>query len=211
MLNQPDATNSFWKDEELKSYINEAVRMYFAEISDLVEGQFTAFADLDIVANQELIALPADFFEVKALYKSISNGYVNLQYMNNLNMDYSKLGGGNDQSFFPVYYFQNNNLVLRPIPNFSETAGLRLEYLQFPDTLINGGDVLSSGVSPIFKQVIEMYAVYKAKLKESMVSGVVMHVIPEQHLASLTKKFKETVERRSHSITYVQPFNPEHF
>ena len=209
MLKQPDPTNSFWKDEELKMYINEAIRICYAEMSHLVEGHFTTSTNLNIVANVETVDLPTDFFEVKNVYKKVNNDYIAMPYLNNLNMDFSGLGVGSSTSYAPSYYFQGNTLVLRPIPNFSETAGLRLEYIQFPATLVNGGDTLTANISPIFKQVIEMYAVFKAKLVESMVSGVAMHQIPEAHFNTLFRSFKDAVERRSHGQTYIQAFNPE--
>jgi hypothetical protein len=152
MLKQPDPTNSFWKDEELKVYLNEGVRICYAEMTHLVEGHFTTAVNLDVVANVETVALPTDFFEVKNLYKKVNNDYISLQYMNNLNMDYSGLGAGSSLTYTPSYYFQGNNLVLRPLPNFSEIAALRLEYIQFPDTLVNGGDSLTTSISPIFKK-----------------------------------------------------------
>jgi hypothetical protein len=208
LLNQPDPLNSFWKDEELKQYINEAIRLYFVEVAQNNEGLFTTTASLNIVSGTETVALPSDCFEVKALYKAVDNGYVILEYRNNMTESYSTQGGGDGNSYCPSYYFRQNNLVLRPVPNFSQTAGLLIEYIQFPETLINGGDSLSNQISPVFRQVIEMYAVYKAKLKESMVSGVVMHKIPEENLGALATAFRDAIQLRAKSPVYILPFNP---
>jgi hypothetical protein len=81
--------------------------------------------------------------------------------------------------------------------------------MQFPDQMSVGADTLTAQVSPIFKQLVEMYAVYKAKLKESLVNGVVLHTVAKENLNELYASFKEAIERRSKNPTFVQPFNPE--
>lgn len=209
LLNQQDPNNSFWKDTELTSHLNEGVRIYFMEVERANEGQFTAQTDLNIVNNAAEVALPADFYKVRTLYKKVSDGYIALPYRNTINEGYSTQGGSGSDTYLPSYHFRGNNLVLRPTPNYSETAGLRLEYVQFPDTMVWGGDSLTSQVSPIFKNLIVAYAVYKAKLKESMVNGVDVHSIAEKHLAVLYDSFKNAIAPRSKNQTFVVPFHPE--
>lgn len=208
-LNQKDPLNSFWTDQELTSYLNEAVRMYFGEVLLNNEGYFTTTSDLNIVANTETVALPTDCFKVKNLFKKVTNGYVLLPYRNNLTESFSTQGGTSGDAYFPDYNFRGNNIVLRPTPNFSETSGLRIEYIQFPDQMVNGGDSMTTQVSPIFKQLITMYAVYKAKLKESLVNGVEVHQNAAQNVGDLYRTFKETIAVRSTNPTFVIPFNPE--
>lgn len=209
MLNQPSSTNSAWTDEELAVYLNEGVRRYFAEVTHYFEGQFDTQSDLNIVANTETVALPADCYEIKALYRKVGGGYTLLPYRNNLTEGYSTIGGTGGDAYVPYYYFRRNNVVLRPVPNFSETAGLRLEYVAFPETLVTGGDSLTSGVSPVFKDLVEMYAVYKAKLKESMTSGAQTYGPAKENLNDLFLAFKEAVVGRSASVTAIKPWNPE--
>lgn len=214
MLKQPSAQNSFWTDAELVDYIDEATRLYFLECVEANEGYFTvqtggSIPDLDIVVNTETVALPADCFQVKNLWKSVSQGYVILGYRNNLTSGYSTQGGTSSESFFPSYYFQGNNLVLRDTPNFSQVGGLRLEYIQFPDNMIYGGDTLTNQISPVFKQLLVMYAVYKAKLSESMVNGVNVYAVAKTNVDELYQIFKQTIVRRSKNPTYVESFNPE--
>ena len=209
LLNQPNPSNSFWTDLELLEYLNEAIRIYFAQVLKNSEGQFTALADLDIVSGTETVALPSDFFEVKALYIQRNQGYDILTYQPNLTSGYNTTVGNGASLYSPYYFFRGNNLVLRPTPNFSQSAILRLEYVQFPETLVNGGDSLTTQVSPIFKQLIEMYAVYKAKLKESMVSGVDLTAIPKDNLAQMDKLFIETINKRSQYPEFIVPWHPE--
>ena len=212
LLNQPNPVNSFWSNGELTEYINEAIRMYFAEIIKNSEGYFLATpALLNITANNETVALPDDFFEMRGLYISRNNGWEILPYQNNVTTGFFTDGGSGGNTYTASYYFQGNNIVLHPTPNFSQTGALRLEYMAFPETLVNGGDTLTNQVSPIFKQLIEMYSVYKAKLKESMVNGVVMHQVPLDNLNQIYTLFKNTINKRSNFPEYVESFNPENY
>ncbi len=209
MLNQPKESNSFWKDVELTEYLNEAVSMYFLECVLNNEGYFTTTSNLNIVSGTETISLPSDCFQVKNVWKKVTNGYITLNYRNDMTSGYSTEGGSAPESYTPSYEFRANNLVLQPTPNFSETAGIKLEYIQFPDQMVWGGDSMTAQVSPIFKQLIVMYAVYKAKLRESMVNNVATYGAAQTNLGDLYKMFKDTLQRRSRNPTYVIPFNPE--
>lgn len=209
MLNQPKESNSFWKDTELTEYLNEAVRLYFLECVLVDEGYFTTTTDLNIVANTETITLPTDCFQIKNLWKKVTNGYVLLPYRNSVTDGYSTQGGSSSEAYFPSYQFRANNLVFHPTPNFSETAGIKIEYIQFPDQMVWGGDSMTTQVSPIFKQLIQMYAVYKAKLRESMVNGVNLFAVPKSNVDELYVTFKDTIARRSRNPSYTVPFNPE--
>lgn len=209
LLNQPDPKNSFWTDTELTAYLNEGVRLYFLECVLSNEGYFTTTTNLNISTDSELVPLPEDCFQVKNLWKKVTDGYMVLPYKNSLTESYSTQGGTGSDTFLPSYYFRGNNIVLHPVPNYTEAAGLKLEYIQFPDNMVWGGDSLTSQVSPVFKQLIEMYAVYKAKMKESLVNGASMHKVAEENLAALYKTFKDNISRRSRHPVYVVPHNPE--
>lgn len=209
ILNQKDPNNSFWSDIELTNYLNEGCRTYFIECVQANEGYFTTTANLDITSGSDSVALPNDFFEMRKVYKKVTNGFIALPYRNNLTAGFTTQGGSDSESFLPYYYFLGNNLILRPTPNFNETAGIRIEYLQFPDNMIYGGDTMTNQISPVFKHLIVMYAVYSAKLKESMVNGVQVHQVPESKLVAIYDSFKKVIERRSRNPVFVEPYNPE--
>jgi hypothetical protein len=209
LLNQPSSTNSFWTDEEILSYINEAIRRYFTEVVQTAGGQFNTTDTLDVVAGTETVALPADFFEVRAVYRAVSGGYEIMSYRNNLTSGYSNASSGGGDMFVPSYYLRGNSLVLRPVPNVSETDALLVEYVQFPETILTGGDSMTSQVSPVFRDMVVTYAVYKAKLKESLVSGVDTSKLARENLNDLFTVFKDTISKRSYNPTFVQPFSPE--
>jgi hypothetical protein len=209
MLNQPNPTNSFWTDEELVVYLNEGIRVYFAElVTSSGEGQFTTTTDLAIAAGVETVALPTDCHTIKNVWRKDGTNYISLNYRQLLDSDIDTETQTTSQ-WNPTYYFRGNNLVLSVLPATTDATGIRIEYVQFPTTLVDGGDALSTQVSPVFRQVIEMYAVYKAKLKESMVNGVTVHAIAKENLNELYMQFKDALIPRSKNPQYVQPFNPE--
>jgi hypothetical protein len=214
MLGQPNAVNSTWTDAELTEYLNEAVRMYFAEVIANAEGYFTTSTDpgsnLSITSGTETVALPSDFFQAKALYIQRTNGWELLEYRNNVTTGFVSQGGGTgSNTYSPYYYFQGNSIVLHPTPNFTQTGVLRLDYVQFPQTMINGGDALTNQVSPVFKQLIEKYAIVQAKKKQSMVNGTDLTAIAKADLSEAYISFKNAINKRSIAPEYVVPFNPE--
>lgn len=211
MLNQLDPNNSFWKDDELTNYLNQGVRLYFVEAVKSGVGQFSTVVDLDITSGADTISLPSDFFEMRNLWRKVSNGYETLTFRNIGSDNYSTTAGTGGNNYMPYYYFRGNAIVLRPPPVFSETAALRMEYIQFPDTMIYGGDMLTAQVSPIFKELITMYAVYKGKLKESLVSNVNVHKNAEESVAALFTAFKDAITKRTMYPTFIEPFNPENY
>jgi hypothetical protein len=183
--------------------------MYFLEVTNNDEGFWTKVTDLTITTDVETVALPSDCFEVKAVYKTVNNGYVVLPYRNAESDSYTTQGGTGTETYFPSYYFRENSLVLRPVPNFTQAAGLRVEYIYFPDMLQNAGDTMSANVLPIFRQLIEMYAVYKAKLKESLTNGTDMTPVAQSNLNAIYKLFIDTVRNRSRYPQFIKPFSPE--
>lgn len=172
------------------------------------EGQFDTKTTLNLVNGQEEVALPTDFYEARAVYR-VCNGYNQIMsYNNNLTSGYDTSNGASGDSYVPDYYFRENNLVLRPAPGFNETGGLVLEYTAFPETLIIGGDVMVSGISPIFKELVVKYICYQAKLKESSVRGGDTYLPVERHLAVLFEQFKRSVDNRSKYPQAIVPFDP---
>lgn len=214
MLSEPNSVNSKWTDAELTEYLNEAVRLYFAEVIANSEGYFTVTTDpltnLDITSGTEAVALPSDFFQCKALYIQRNTGWELLEYRNNITSGFSTMGGTGGNTYSPYYFFMGNNIILHPTPQYSATGALRLDYVQFPSTMINGGDALTNQVSPVFKHVIEKYAIVQAKKKQSLVSGADVGVsIAQADLNESYSNFKNAINKRSVAPEYVVPFNPE--
>lgn len=207
-LGQPDANNSQWTDRGLTRFINKAIRRYFKEVIQHSEGQFTEETDLDITSGSRTISLPSDFFEVVRLYKKIGDSYIPLEYDNAFNLAYTTQGSGTANSYTPSYKLRGNNLVLNNTPQFSETAGLRLEYISLPDTIINGGDSMTSDVAPVFRDLIIMYSVYQAQLAVSLRGNALDTVsVSKSDLSDLYATFRDVIYSRSHAPDFVKPFN----
>lgn len=208
-LNSPNSANSFWTDQELTEYLNSGVLRYFAEIANSNEGQFVTKTTLNITSGSQTISLPTDCFVVQSVRKIVTGGAVALRYIPDSQLGYDTGGGTSGDSFFPAYSFRANSLVLSSTPNFSETGGIELCYMQFPGTLVDAADTLTAQVPAIFKELIEMYAVYKAKLKESLSNGVALDTRIAGLVESLYKSMQDALKNRSMQPTFVQPFNPE--
>lgn len=210
ILNQPRQENSRWTDAELANYLNDGVQKYFAVINEVGEGQFDTQTDLNIVSGVETVTLPTDCYTVKVLYKKENSAYKPLIYRNNFTQAFNTAAiGGDSNSYEPSYYFRGNSIVLHPIPAFSETAGLRLEYTAFPEVMIYGGDTMTAGISPLFKELVVMYGVYKAKMKDDLVNGSDTSAKAAAHLSDLYNNFKHQVTERSKYPTFVLPFSPQ--
>lgn len=208
-LGQPDSGNSTWSDDELREYLNDGVRKYFGEVIQNSEGLFTKQADLDITAGQDTVSLPSDFFEVVRLFRSVDDDYIVLVYDNSFDTSYSSNGPTSTSSLLTYRLRGANTLVLRDVPQFSQTAGLRIEYIAFPETLVTGGDSLTSDVSPVFKELIIAWAVYEAKFVESLRGqGVDTYSVAKGHFAELYDQFKDVIRERSHYPQSIKPWSP---
>lgn len=209
MLNQPDATNASVTDAELTNWLNDGINRFFVKVADLAEGQFTTTALLNVASGQEAIDLPSDFYKIKAMWSVLNDGSLRIiPYINNLTMSVDNNSSLGQASNCFSYSFRNNQIVLSPIPQFTQTGQFKLEYIQFPDNLIWGGDVLTAGVSPLFKELVIMYAVYKAKVRESLVSGTDVGKFAKELLMGLQIEFEDAIRNRSKYPQFTQPYNP---
>lgn len=207
-LNQPKQENSRYSDSEISSYLNDAVQKYFLVINQVAEGQFDKSVNLSITSGTETVTLPSDFFSAKALYAVQGTTNKVLVYDNNITLSYDTATNGGSSTYQPSYYFRGNTLVLRPIPGFTSSTYLLLEYTAFPDTIITGSDLLTAAISPLFKELVVMYAIYKCKMKDDLVNNGQTRIPVQAHLSDLYNNFKEQVVDRSKYPLKIQPFNP---
>lgn len=209
LLNQPKAENSRYSDAELTKYGNQAVRQVFGIVNKMGEGQFDKVTSLDVVNAVETVALPIDCFAIKALYKVQGTVNRRLEYRSSMLLDYenSAVNSGST-TYEPYYYLRGNNIVLRPMPGFSEVGSLVLEYTAYPSILQFGGDNLDLGVSPLFEELITTYMVYKCKLKDDLSGGGNTRVPAQEHMADLYRNFKDQLSERSKSPQYITSWEP---
>ncbi|GAC1501958.1 MAG: hypothetical protein NVS1B10_06480 [Candidatus Saccharimonadales bacterium] len=209
LLNQPKPENSRFSDAELTGYANDALQQIYLTVNEAGEGQFDKTATLNITSGVETIPLPVDCFAVKVIFKKQGTINRRLEYHQNILNDYDNSASSNGSaSYEPYYYFRGNNLVLRPIPGFSETGGLTIEYTAYPNLLVFGGDIMDSGMSPLFKELIVMYIVSKAKLKDDLAGQGQGYALASSHRNDLFKQFKHQLMERSKAPQYINTFEP---
>ena len=180
-------------------------RQDFASLTSLAVDS-AAFA-IDLISGQDTYDLPTDLYQIRTLHKVCTGTNQILRYDNNLSDSYFTDQLSTPNTYQPTYHFIDNQLVLRPKPGFNETGGLVMVYTAFPETLIVGGDVLTAGIAPIFKELVVNYAVYKAKLKESSVQGGNTYAPIAQHLSALVAQFRTSVADRSKYPQSIKPFD----
>lgn len=209
LLSQPKAENSRFSDAELSGYANDALQQIFLTVNEYGEGQFDKTTTLGVVNGTETVALPADCFAIKVLYIDQNGVKRRLEYKQNILADYDS-GNTNTGSttYEPYYYLRGNNIVLRPIPGFTSTTALTIEYTAYPTVLVYGADTLDAGISPLFKELIVMYTVSKAKLKDDLSGQGSGYALASSHRDDLFKMFKHQISERSKAPTYITPFEP---
>lgn len=209
LLNQPKQENSRFSDTELTGYANDALQQIFHTVNEAGEGQFDKTTNLSITNAVETIALPADCFAIKALFKVQNTINRRLEYRQNIMMDYDNSATNSGSTTYePYYYLRGNSLVLRPIPGFSEANSLILEYTAFPNVLVYGGDTMDAGISPLFKELIVMYVVAKAKLRDDLSGGGQGYALAASHRDDLFRQFKHQLIERSKAPQYITVFEP---
>lgn len=190
-------------------HLNDGIALYFTDINMAAEGQFDTTTTLSCVSGTETIALPVDCFSVKALFIQLTTGeMVPLVYRQNFTDSYDSTVATSQAGYVPYYYLRGNDIVLRPAPGFNATNNLTLEYTALPTTLIYGGDTLTAGISPIFKELVVMYAVFKAKLTDDLVNNGTSSQAAGTHLGNLYQKFKNAIAERSKYPQFIAPFIP---
>ncbi len=208
-LRQPKAENSRFTDAELTGYANDAIQQIFAITNENSEGQFDKTTTLNIASGVDTVALPVDCFAVKALYKVQGTVNRRLEYRQNITQDYDNNSTNSGSTTYePFYYFRVNNIVLRPIPGFSETNGLVLEYTSYPDVLVYGGDILTSGISAVFKELVVSYVIAKAKFSDDLSGGGSGYALANDRMLGLFASFRHEVSERSKAPQFVSSFEP---
>jgi hypothetical protein len=73
---------------------------------------------------------------------------------------------------------------------------------------VYGGDTMDIGISPLFKELIVMYTVAKAKLKDNINGGGQGYNQAASHRDDLFRQFRHQLMERSKGPQYVTPFEP---
>lgn len=212
LLNQPKAENSRFSDADLTIWANDAIQQIFLTVNEAGEGQFDTVTSpgLNVTNAVETVSLPIDCFAIKAVYWKQGTVMRRLEYRNSVTMDYDATSTNSGQTTYePYYYFRGNSLVLRPIPGFTSTdSPLILEYTKFPTVLVYGGDTLDSGISPLFKELVESYVVAKAKFRDDLSGTGQGYALANSRMVDLFHQFRHQLLERSKAPQYTTPYEP---
>lgn len=140
-FNQASASG-FLSNPDIDRWANEGYYKYALMLMKASQGYFETFADLDIVADAEAIALPHNFTateksltDLVRVEKILSQSRVPLQFRRRYDEVNSTSAGGSGETYLPTYDFRGNNLVLEPTPSTAETDAIRVIYKALPPRL----------------------------------------------------------------------------
>lgn len=197
---------SFWSDDELDDYINQAYRYYLNKLLELSHPILLTSTNLSIVAGTSTIALPSDYIEARLVEHTYPNYTRPLQYVeryDQVNGTSGNLSAGCEYT----YCFMGNNLVLQPTPVSSEvgsaTAGIKLTYFYLPDDLSDDAD--EPIFSALYHDLLVLNAVLQAKEKEEAVGNGGSDSAPfKRTLMELEEAFINSAEKPTSQREYVE-------
>jgi len=165
----------FFTSAQIKKSIGDAYKYYVMLMLKSGEGYFERTDNLDIVANVETVSLAAltpAFFKISQLERYVTNGTIPLvkserRYKNNYT-----LGVGTGDSYLPNYKQRGTNIILEPLPKFSETDALKIDYIYiptFPTSVSADGFTFDADFPVLYEANVELRATIKClSIKDSM-------------------------------------------
>lgn len=197
-----DGSATRWVDAEVDYYINDAYEYYYNKLVNVAYNGLLKDtpASLDIVAATDTVAVPADFYKGKRLYRVLSSRKVPLQ--NRENYEDTVYTGGAGGEFFPVYEFRATDILLMSTPQSSHTGGLELDYWPVMTALTLDTDEPVSGFSEQWQKLIPLRAAWIAKAlrEEEDVSNLITL------LDNKEGPFNDTIDSMTIARQYTQPF-----
>jgi hypothetical protein len=155
---QQSSATGFIADSEIDAWANEAYYKYCARLIMANQGYFDTTASLDLTANVEAIALPnnflgsRDFLRMVRVERVLPTVRVPLKYRKRFDEGNPTISASIGQTYLPTYDFRGNNLILEPMPTFTElnaggTAGLLITFPALPPKLQSGNAVAGASTT----------------------------------------------------------------
>lgn len=203
-----ELSESFWSDDELDDYINEAYFHYWQWMlrAEYYRCQKTAL--LDLVSGTPNIALPSDFAIAKRVERVLSSGsLIPLDWDDRYDEPNYANGGGTGNDYLPSVNYEGSNLILEPTPQESVTGGIKLTYYYYPERLEDDGDEPDAAFLDFYHDIIIGQAVLFAKAKEENIGQGGADLGSFGALQERKEqKFRETIEMPSVQRQSVQPY-----
>lgn len=204
-LDEPSAV--FWQDSELNNWINQSYYHYYMWVVEAYDSYFATVVNINIVANQALYILPADFFKVRLL-EAIFDGFtIPLRVYDRMEDANITSNFTFTNSYFPTYRFIGNSFTLEPTPSLGKSPGLRLEYVPNPTTMVLDTSAPNADFAEQWQELIVLGATISAKMKEELVGnqGVDLGALGTM-LSKWESTVREAIEQRSQGRRYTQIF-----
>lgn len=135
-----DANNQYYTLPILKIRLNRALKELQKHLISANKEYYSVCVTANTVQNQQIYSLPTDFLQVIRLEWNTGGTGVNANYSQIMPITPNQRdlvdGLSGDPGF---YYFQKNNLVLRPIPQRAVT--MHLEYSYLVADMVSNSDV----------------------------------------------------------------------
>lgn len=204
-LDEPVA--AFWTDAELNNWINQGYFFYYQWVVMSFDGYFAEETNLNIVANQALYPMPANFYKIRLLERIFSTFTVPLRVFDRMESANMTSNTNFSNLYLPTYRFEGSSVVLEPTPGLSITNGLRLEYVPQPVQMNLDSDSPDPDFLVMWEETIVLRAAIAAKMKEESVVNQGTDVGTLQSLlGQWEQNIKESIEVRTEGRRYTEPY-----
>ena len=154
-----EATPSFWSNENIRLFLNNAKDRCWLEIRKAREDYFNTTSTFTSAPNVIDYTLPADFSEMRA-FRCVTSGYewLSPHYREQTHPDFrSALAETQATTPGHLYYTLLAARTLRLVPKTDVTLSWSIDYVSSPPDLVAEADVLDLS-HPLYKAVQEFAA-----------------------------------------------------
>lgn len=191
-----------WLDDPNGTYftptiMNRRLNLALKELQkDLIAANKQYYAkcvETDFVVNQGLYALPSDYIQTIRLERYNPNSGQGTYYDQIMPMTPNQQNMVSGQLGMPTnYYFQKNNIVLRPTPN--QTYTMRLTYSYVVQDMVLDADVPDAPL--IYHEFIAILCARDGFIKDDRPLGPI-----DEKMEVYRRLLKQTAEQRNADMT----------
>lgn len=213
-LGDPIGSNlNRYSTDLIKDTLNEAYLYYALLMMNSGQGDFAQAPEtINIVANQYIYDLSTLMtftpLKVSLVERSYSSNWTVLDKWQKTTGSFYTTGVGSGV-WFPSYRFLGTSLIFNQMPNFSQTAGLRVEAYKVPTELSADSDQPAGVFSAAYHNLLVLSSTV-ACIHAKEATGVAGD--PDKFIRRLEKMeeaFLESISTKSDSREYADPFVTE--
>lgn len=198
-----DTSNARWTDTEINYYINRAYQYYYNKLVNVgYKSLCVAPVLLNIVSGVDTIALPLDFYKARRVDRLIDTKIIPLQYKENFEDVMLTTGVTSSSLYTPSYSFQGQNLLLQPVPSFSQVNAIQVSYWPIMTKLSLDTDSPVAGFSAQWQDNIPIRAAFIAKSNRE--EEDVINI--SRDMKEADAPFEDALTEMTQSRTYTEPF-----